>query len=1189
MHYRHAMRVTAWMTLGLILALPAQADEKDAEAVLSEAWHLLEVDRKPEQALERYETLRGSSNPASVRARALLGMARANRLLGRAEAAERCVDEAFRLSPELAAVREAMRRDGPDAKRSRYMGGTVRLAEAQGLDLDGGGVFPGRATPAGGRVEIFNGPEGAQRPPGAKVDAAFSRRVSYPGPRAWLRVVTDEERVAWFQVLVPGRQPVIRFVTRITGANGILPEVRNTFCLGGGDGGGIALHFDPMLEFTSYRIEMRRDASASFEPLAKVAKPPFLHTDAEPGVRYTYRLTGLDKDGNAGIPTTLLGTTKSHGLFSGTLDMRRGESFDLLTGVKVSEGGDLKLVNTYGGSSAARFIDAHGQAVRAIAPTAIPPRTLWDGQSAEHANYVEDGLQFMVQLRGGGIARCRLQMRDGRRGGPEATVHYDVQPDGMAFPEAPTLTVERDSQGVRVRVHGLEPGMQVTEVTVRDLLQDTPPRVLTRAEGAASFLDTLVDPDGEPLLRYEATPVDKHGRRGATARGEFDGSNPGVRTGTFRMHYKQGYSFRRQAVVPVEEADVVFSGCAGGISSIELTAPGGIVGMERSLRPPLLRNRRAGDPALLAEAVLGVDPEKLRMRGRADGDDRRPAADVFVVKMRDGSWARLAIVQRDERAKGGWEKKKATFKFAWNPKEPWFGSEPQSATAIVRPDGYIVQSVESVLEARRKKLLGDRSSKPVTGECEFHYKQGYSFERGAIVDKETDADVWFDNSAGGTASVTLTSAGGIVNLSDLFRRDVRGDRAALLDAIVAIEDDKFLSRSQSATGDSRTPADDVFLLRTRNGGYVKLAIVSRSEGGSWTKRPIYVRYVFNPGAAAFTEATTDAVSRHPLLIRTAAAGSFPDVPRPRLEPAGPPRAAVRKPTYVPPPAAAYIKPTPAKPPVAWLAPYRTERATAEAYDRLRVDLLRNPDDALVVAGLVFLAGAHDPHYRRLAARSLPGAYVLGAQGGPGAAHALRGLAKDPDAWTRHAALGIGRMFDSPLARELLLTHLASDPQQPEGKVWARVWPMIEDYVKSYADRFDLRALLEGDEKARSDWIAAAPMRPATADKGRFTIVELEDGKRYRWQVTPSDAAMGREGRGHDMVASGFRVLRTEGSPVSGDASTLSEYFDGGGMISGGGATLYALSRGGSGGALSETVTRVIGEGRLRVWRRAYGK
>jgi len=138
--------------------------------------------------------------------------------------------------------------------------------------------------------------------------------------------------------------------------------------------------------------------------------------------------------------------------------------------------------------------------------------------------------------------------------------------------------------------------------------------------------------------------------------------------GEFAFHYKQGYSFLERELVDAKDADLVFETCAGGISSVTLTVPGGGIANASPLRVELKEAKTA--PGLYDGLVRG-HPDTLKLRDRMDGGTRPVASDVFIAKTRRGEWVKLAIVHRESTV-GDWTKTKATIVYSLNPDGPVF-------------------------------------------------------------------------------------------------------------------------------------------------------------------------------------------------------------------------------------------------------------------------------------------------------------------------------------------------------------------------------------------------------------------------------------------------------------------------------------------------------------------------------------
>ncbi len=179
---------------------------------------------------------------------------------------------------------------------------------------------------------------------------------------------------------------------------------------------------------------------------------------------------------------------------------------------------------------------------------------------------------------------------------------------------------------------------------------------LKREDEAERLLTKLKD-DLASVPRFRRQIVDKACRYGV-----------GAAAGTFSFHYRQGFSFAQRKLVDPSEADVIFKSCAGGISFITLEVPGGkIVNLERVLR----RRGTSMKADALFETVVGADPAKLRWRDTARGASRIPESDVFILRLRDGGWVKLAIVGRTRSS--DWMTQPAKLRYAYRPGRPAFG------------------------------------------------------------------------------------------------------------------------------------------------------------------------------------------------------------------------------------------------------------------------------------------------------------------------------------------------------------------------------------------------------------------------------------------------------------------------------------------------------------------------------------
>ena len=102
--------------------------------------------------------------------------------------------------------------------------------------------------------------------------------------------------------------------------------------------------------------------------------------------------------------------------------------------------------------------------------------------------------------------------------------------------------------------------------------------------------------------------------------------------------------------------------------------------------------------------------------------------------------------------------------------------------------------------------------------------------------------------------MTLRARRGIVGLASLDPR-LQGTAPGLFARLHGVDPnrDKSFHNGQSANGDDRRGPSDVFVMRTRAGGWVKLAIVKRATQGGWNTLPVVVHWVHNPDASVFVK------------------------------------------------------------------------------------------------------------------------------------------------------------------------------------------------------------------------------------------------------------------------------------------------------------------------------------------------
>ncbi len=735
------MKTTMWLVavLTILAAIPAaaMADREEIAKSLDRGWALLDIERKPAEAARVFgDVLQDDQVERDQKGEALLGLALCKRSLGEATEAAKLLallKRQYGDLPEIARRLPALA--GADGERTSHIAGTRILSEGMHLDLDTGGYFT-EVRPLPGVEAEVSCEQGAlkfRRP--TSVDPAFADDVRWQSDRPWQRLVTSAGRTAWLQVLRAGRTPVLRFVTRIGSRTESLPAPRNPFCVGDAD--RIVVRFEPDTRYDRYRVERWSEAASTFETITEVVEPIF-EDSAPPAGRSIYRVTGLTAEGDAGIPAVLAGAVNRRGVFSGSVSLSNtspAPRIDFFTGRVVATGGDLTLGGTYGGKSGASFIDFIGQRVLPEPDGAAVEPSPW----AEVGSWqIAPGRSFRVPLRGGGVARCRWEVF--ARGA--IRLHFTVNPDAARFVRQVVLTASPTPAGVEVRATA-KPGIRVESVVAADLIGDGEPRVLPIREGVA--LD-VAGREGQ-LLRYSAVGEDKYGRRTAQAELVLNLMPAKPVAGAFSFHYQQGYSIERQKLVPLDQADVVFSSCAGGISSVTLTAPGGITSL-RSLRSPEMERGRSVRSIL--SGLVGVVPANLKLRREARGDSRTLLTDIFVLRTRHGGWAKLAIVKRSER--GGWTERPVHVRFVYNPVEPIFGG----LTRAVEEDGFLLDPV---------KLEALPPEEPLTAGGRVHYAAAAAIRR-KIAD--------LDERSAAIAAAEKERFGRKIDVVALLNRDLAG-------------------------------------------------------------------------------------------------------------------------------------------------------------------------------------------------------------------------------------------------------------------------------------------------------------------------------------------------------------------------------------------------------------------------------
>lgn len=177
-------------------------------------------------------------------------------------------------------------------------------------------------------------------------------------------------------------------------------------------------------------------------------------------------------------------------------------------------------------------------------------------------------------------------------------------------------------------------------------------------------------------------------------------------------------------------------------------------------------------------------------------------------------------------------------------------------------------SVEVVDEYGRRGrgatvVVNRRRDRVVEQEFELVRGAGWSFEQERLVDPD-EADVWLVRASAGMTSVVFRAAGGVVTLYDIVQDDGDSPRAlSLVSGVFGCHPDAVEWEAE-ADSDERSPSSDALLVRTRYGGFAKLAVVARGSTGPRSTRPVKLRAWFNPASPRLA---TDA-DREGVAVRT---------------------------------------------------------------------------------------------------------------------------------------------------------------------------------------------------------------------------------------------------------------------------------------------------------------------------------
>src|SRR5262249_42582496 len=153
----------------------------------------------------------------------------------------------------------------------------------------------------------------------------------------------------------------------------------------------------------------------------------------------------------------------------------------------------------------------------------------------------------------------------------------------------------------------------------------------------------------------------------------------------------------------VAGADLVFSHCAGGISSVSFDAPSGAI---TNLRRFEERFRDLKHAEALARSVVRAEPGAAGGT-TASGGDRMPTSDAFLMRTRGGAWVTFAIAERSDH--GPWTEQPVRIRYVLNDVAPVFrdgkgdvtvGGIEVDSQAVARLDRELSEAAERAHAAR---------------------------------------------------------------------------------------------------------------------------------------------------------------------------------------------------------------------------------------------------------------------------------------------------------------------------------------------------------------------------------------------------------------------------------------------------------------------------------------------------------
>ncbi|MHC4956098.1 MAG: hypothetical protein ACYTGZ_19820 [Planctomycetota bacterium] len=160
-----------------------------------------------------------------------------------------------------------------------------------------------------------------------------------------------------------------------------------------------------------------------------------------------------------------------------------------------------------------------------------------------------------------------------------------------------------------------------------------------------------------------------------------------------------------------------------------------------------------------------------------------------------------------------------------------------------------------------RALMVRMPDKPLPGEFKIRFQQGYSFARRKIV-PHAEADIFFQTANTGIDRICFMAPKGIMNMRTAF--DWNSNKVAeeqIFNRVAGMESaDTNLSVTQIWINKGNR-GENVLVLRTRHGGWVKMYVAARQTSGNWTQRTATVKFVYNPRAPRFDEVPGELTTR----------------------------------------------------------------------------------------------------------------------------------------------------------------------------------------------------------------------------------------------------------------------------------------------------------------------------------------